>query len=110
MPCIWNESTGAVETIYERYQREVAIDTKHRATLDSDHNPLKPGALYCEVFIDLDGEKTYGRLVRFGGIVWDREHFFDADTGEEVHPDGDELAMQNAPIDTGFICCGANTH
>lgn len=79
-------------------------------TKDSNSNELKPGALYCEAFIDFEGEKSYGRLVRFGGVVWDREFFFDADSGDEVNPDFDELVLQNCPVDLGFVCCGANAH
>lgn len=71
----------------------------NESMLDMDGNPLKLGAMYCDVTIE-KGRFNYGGLIRYCGKNPDTglAVFADADTWDEASLYGDELLLQNATI------------
>jgi len=76
------------------------IDSQRYSEIDTDGNPLQPGALYAERFTDANGDGChwYGRLVWFGGD----HRFYDADTGDEADIDADDLTKQGGCFNATF--------
>lgn len=71
----------------------------NESMLDMDGNPLKLGAMYCDVTIE-QGVFDYGGLIRYCGKNPDtgRAVFADADTWDEAPIYGDVLVLQLGPV------------
>lgn len=70
-----------------------------QATLDTDGNALKLGALYSCIINTRHGHTEHGRLVRYCGKDLQGGHplFADANTWNECLISGDGLMLQLAP-------------
>ncbi|MCX4116339.1 acylphosphatase [Aeromonas hydrophila] len=71
-----------------------------QALFDTDGKPLVIGMMYCCVNYEVEGERSYGALVRYCGKDpgSGRAMFADADTWDECSIDADGLIPQRCPV------------
>lgn len=72
----------------------------NKTQLDANEEPLVPGALYAERYIDEYGAGIDGS----GRLVWYCADgcFYDSDSDEQVYLAGDDVLRQNNPINSAY--------